>query len=501
MKLIILPTFFTITLFVEIFVINGIPILKETFPLDNTEAVLFSLSQNISGSRDFVLSLFFNALRFSLILTFITCIVFHIIIFFKTKYNNVQKTTTHLSYNKLIILANAIAIALFSYTAYTQIPIIDYLLTWKNLDAKSEHSEFYIKEYVNPDSVQIQFKEKKNLILIFLESMEYNFQDSANGGNLQKNLIPEITDYINNEQSFIPGGTQAWGMGWTMADAIAKTCGIPATFPPSISNHFKPLKKFLPGVTCLTDILSSNDYNVIVSKGANLSFSGMNDFLNTHSVSKAFGFLEYAKDERVKKDTTSFWGVKDQLHYELVKEHINYLAKLEKPWALWFFTVDTHTPFGYLDPSCIPQEPVPKERQYPHVVKCSSRQLKEFIEWAKKQGWYNKTTIAVMGDHAAMAEPEIIGFKDHNLTHYWLDFFINSSMSAEQYKRAFTSLDFFPTILESIGAEIPGRALGLGRSLYANKPTLLEKYGLDSLNNALKKKSIEYDYFFYFDKR
>ena len=72
--------------------------------------------------------------------------------------------------------------------------------------------------------------------------MEFNFQDSANGGNLSENLIPEISEYIKKEQSFIPGGTQALGMGWTMADAVVKTCGIPLTLPPSITTSFRPIK-------------------------------------------------------------------------------------------------------------------------------------------------------------------------------------------------------------------------------------------------------------------
>jgi phosphoglycerol transferase len=482
-------------LFIEIFLIKAIPVLKETFPLENTEAVLFTLSQNIEGSRDFVVTLFIGILKDSLITTAAIVSLFSIFFLIIRKLFHYTKLSK-ISYNRLILFVNLVTIVWFAYTAYTQLPIIDYYLKWQNLDAKSEHSEFYAKEYIDPDSVQIGFKEKRNLILIFLESMEYNFQDSANGGNLSENLIPEITEYIKNEQSFIPGGTQAWGMGWTMADAVAKTCGIPLTLPPSISGSFKPMKSFLPGATCLTDILIRNDYNVVVSKGANIKFSGMDDFLHTHSSPQALGLQEHRKKDYVKKE-----GVRDQLHYELVKEQISHLAKQNKPWAIWFFTVDTHTPYGYLDPECFTNQSITKEEQFPYVVKCASKQLKSFIDWAKTNDWYNQTTIAVMGDHAAMAEPEIIGFKDLNLIHYWLDFFINSAQTTETYKRLFTSLDFFPTILESIGAEISGRALGLGRSLYSSTPTLLEKYGLDSLNAALKKKSIEYDYFLYFDKK
>lgn len=435
--------------------------MKETFPLENTEAVLFTLSQNIEGSRDFVITLFIGILKNSLIITAAIVSLFFSFFLIIKKFFRYTKLSK-ISYNRLILFVNLVTIVWFAYTAYTQLPIIDYYLKWQNLDAKSEHSEFYAKEYIDPDSVQIGFKEKRNLILIFLESMEYNFQDSANGGNLSENLIPEITEYIKKEQSFIPGGTQAWGMGWTIADAVAKTCGIPLTLPPSINGSFKPIKSFLPGATCLTDILANNGYNIIFSQGSNLKFSGMNDLLKTHSTPQAFGLLEYSKDERVKKDTSSFWGIKDKIHYELTKEKINILAKNEKPWAIWLFTIDTHSPFGYLDPDCTPREVIPKEKQYPYVIKCASKQLHEFIGWAKQQEWYKNTTIAVMGDHATMAAPSSVGFRDTTITHYWLNFFINSAKTTKINKRAFTSLDFFPTILESIGAEIQGHKLGLG---------------------------------------
>lgn len=486
-----LTVILAITLLTGIFLIKIIPILKQTFPLENTDAVLFTLSQNVDGSRDFVITLFQEAFLHSFVITIVILLVFCCISRFLRLF----------SYKKSLLFTVAAVYSWFAYSAYTQLPLIEYFAALQNVSMESEHSDFYASEYVNPDSVRIHFGDKQNLVLVFLESMEYNFQDSSNGGNLSENAIPEITEYMKNGQSFIPGGTQIWGTGWTMADIVAKTCGIPLTFPPSISNQIKPIEKFLPGTTCLTDILIQNGYNVVVSQGSNLNFSGMNTFLKTHSSPLAFGLMEYAQDERVKNDTVSFWGVKDRLHYELVKEKISLLAKQEKPWAMWLFTIDTHSPYGYLDPDCTPDSPVKKEDQYPFVLRCSSKQLKQFIEWSKKQEWYENTTFAIMGDHATMTAPGSVGFKDSTINHYWLDFFLNSVKSTDKVERRFSSMDIFPTILESMGAEIPGAALGLGRSLFSSEPTLLEKYGLDSLNSALKKRSVEYDYFLYFDRK
>lgn len=498
---IISSVFFTMILGVGIFLIKMIPVLKRTFPLENADAVMFTLTQNVDGTRDFVISLILDSLEralfLSLLLTMIAASIFFVIWLLRKR--GLLKYGTRPSYGDLLVLLNVICFAVLAKSVYSDIPVADYYVTWKDSITTPEHSEFYQREYVDPDTVKIDFKKKKNLILIFLESMEYNFQDSVNGGNVSNNLIPEITEYLKNEQSFIPGGTQVTGMGWTMADVVAKTCGIPLMFPPSISNSFVPLESFLPGVTCLSDVLAENGYNIIVSQGSNMKFASMEGFLKTHNVSMCYDMMDYLRDERVQRDSTSHWGVKDMMLYELVKEHIEKISDNKEPWAMWLFTIDTHTP-GFLDPRCFADAIVNKKDVMPLAISCASRLIDSFIKWAKMQKWFDNTVIAVMGDHAMMAAPELVGFKDANITHYWLDFFINSSRNAENYKREFTSLDMFPTILESMGAEIPNGTLGLGRSLYSKGPTLLEKYGIDSLNRALGKRSVEYDYFLYFNK-
>jgi len=481
-----------------------IPVLTATFPLENTDAVMFTLTQNIDGTRDFVVSLIMGAVRNSMVISFFLLIVIAIILLVVhlCHKRSISIFESFLTFKRLIIALNVICFVILAKNIYSNIPIIDYYVKWKDSLVTPGHSDFYVKEYVNPDSVHIEFKEKKNLILIFLESMEYNFQDSANGGNHPGNLIPEITEYLMNEQSFVFGGTPVAGMGWTIADVIAKTCGIPMVLSPSIRNDVKEMKVFLPGVTCLTDILIDNDYNIVVSQGSHLKFAGMDAFLNSHSAPQAFGFAEYLKDKsRIKADVISEWGVKDSMHFELVKEHIDRISKQEKPWAAWFFTINTHTPHGIVDSACGISQDISKEEQMQAVIRCSSRQLDSFIKWAKTQEWFNSTVIAVMGDHAMMAAPEEIGFKDTDFIHYWLDFFINSTRTSANYQRRFTSLDMFPTILEAIGADIPEGKLGLGRSLYLNSPTLLEKYGLDSLNTVLGKRSVEYDYFLFSEKK
>ncbi len=484
-------------LFIETFIIKGIPVLIKTFPMDNAEAVLFSLQQNIAGAQNFTTYYISHLLDESWLLFLVeivsyTTITGSILFLFRKKIKS-----KGLFFVIGLGILNLLSLAIASYEIINHIPVKQYVSVYFEALKTPSHSKLYQTEYVFPDSTNITFKKKNNLILLFLESMEYNFQDSANGGNLSQNLIPELSKLIHQEQSFIPGGDSIYGAGWTIAEVVAKTCGIPLIYPKGTDKNIEKLSSFLPGAKCLTDVLFESGYNIEVSKGSWMTYASMSSFLKTHSNPKPHDLKEYWQDQRFVNDTATFWGVADSLHLQFVREHITRLSQQPEPWMMWAFTSDTHTPYGHLDPKCIHKTSVAEKDQYPLVIRCSDKTISNFIDWAKQQEWFSTTTIVIVGDHATMAAPEIVGFKEKNIKHYWLNIFINSLQIQQINKREFTSFDMFPTILEAIGANIQGRSLGLGRSLYAEEKTLTEKYGIDSLNKMLQRKSIEYNYFLY----
>ncbi|MPN02062.1 hypothetical protein SDC9_149275 [bioreactor metagenome] len=72
--------------------------------------------------------------------------------------------------------------------------------------------------------------------------------------------------------------------------------------------------------------------------------------------------------------------------------------------------------------------------------------------------------------------------------------FLNSSVKpSKEKKRSFSNLDMFPTLLASIGVEVPGNRLGLGTNLYSEESTLFEKYGISYVNHELSRNSIFYN--------
>ena len=55
--------------------------------------------------------------------------------------------------------------------------------------------------------------------------------------------------------------------------------------------------------------------------------------------------------------------------------------------------------------------------------------------------------------------------------------------------RMYSTLDFFPTTLSALGADIEGDRLGLGTDLFFGEETILEKYGLEKVNDELAAQS------------
>ena len=70
---------------------------------------------------------------------------------------------------------------------------------------------------------------------------------------------------------------------------------------------------------------------------------------------------------------------------------------------------------------------------------------------------------------------------------------INPAVEAENTNRIYSTMDLYPTTLAALGANIEGNKLGLGTNLFSNEETLIEKYGVEYVNNELMKISRFYN--------
>lgn len=369
---------------------------------------------------------------------------------------------------------------------------------WNKLDAGSymesqgTYSKFIDDNYVDPAKVTLNFPEKKrNLIYIFLESMETTYADKENGGAFKKNVIPELTKLAQENEDFsgenmeLNGGYAMPGTSWTMGAMFAHTSGLPLNISID-ANSMDTQDSFFPNIITMGDILESAGYSQTLVLGSNATFGGRRLYFSDHG---NYNFIDYEyalETGMIPSDYGVFWGYEDQKLFEFAKTKILELASEEEVFNVTLLTVDTHFEDGYVCQLC--QDSF-KNDQYANVMACSSRQLKEFIEWAQQQDFYENTTIVLVGDHPTM-DSDFCKNIDSSYVRKIYTTYINSFVGVEVNKeRNYTSFDLFPTTLAALGVEIEGERLGLGTNLFSSVQTLTERFGVDVEKREIKKKS------------
>lgn len=355
-------------------------------------------------------------------------------------------------------------------------------------------STFIEDNYVMPKNNNIVFEKKKNLILIFAESFETTLFSKEEGGEWDYNVMPEMYDLLNEEDSIyfasdnkIGGVNDLFATTWTTASIVANTSGLPFKIP--IDGNKYHSDDFMNGAYTLGDILKDNEYYNEVISAANMSFGGLKEYYTKHGNYNIIDGDNVKKyDKNYNKSNKSSWGMNDKYLFDIAKKRLENISKTNKPFNLNLITIDTHGNDEYLGAY--------SERKYKssneNAYATSSKLIYEFIEYVKKQPYYKDTTIVILGDHPSMHKTIYKNIDKSRRLRY--NVIINSLRTSNNTKnRTFTALDMYPTILSSIGANIENDRLSLGTNLFSNKKTLAEQYGLSKLDSEMSKRSMFYN--------
>lgn len=349
-------------------------------------------------------------------------------------------------------------------------------------------STIFEEKYVDPKDVTIEFpEEKRNLIYIFLESMETSYFSKEQGGGLDYSIIPELYDLADTNINFsnndgVGGFLTPNGTTWTVAAMTAHTSGVPLKSPPSFERNTYGKDSFLPGLNTLNDVLNKNGYYQALMVGSDASFANRDVYYENHGVDKIYDLYSARKDGIVPEDYHVWWGMEDEHLFEYAKKELPKIAGKDEPFAFTLLTVDTHFTNGYICELCENKY----DEQYENVMACSSKQVAKFLKWLKKQSFYKDTTIVITGDHLTMDSQYIERNVKKGYDQRVYNCIINSATTSDTYKnREFTSLDMFPTTLASMGCKIQGERLGLGTNLFSTKKTLVEEMGFNEFNKQL----------------
>lgn len=357
-------------------------------------------------------------------------------------------------------------------------------------------SDFIEQNYVEPTSGNVVFPEKKrNLVYIYLESVEMTFADRQSGGAFEKNVIPELTklateegECFSGDRKTLNGGYVTTGSSYTMGALVAQTSGIPIIG--SIGNAAASYAdSFYPGLKTLGDILNEQGYNQVFMCGSESTFGGRALYFKEHGNYQIFDY-EYARNNGfIPKNYRVWWGYEDKKLIEFAKTRLTELSSEDKPFNLTMLTVDTHFEDGFVCDLCSKDFDV----QYSNVMACSSRQITAFINWMKTQDFYKDTTVILVGDHPTM-DADYCQKVEGSYGRRSYVCVLNSAVEVEKpAHREYMTYDLFPTTLAAMGVKIKGGRLGLGTNLFTEMPTLTEMYGVDFLSTELGKRSAFYD--------
>lgn len=367
--------------------------------------------------------------------------------------------------------------------------------TFGCLMAQRKESDFLQKESVEITPEMLHFPERKrNLIYIFLESMESTFSSKEEGGAMELDRIPELTALAKEEVNFscdekLGGAAPSRGASWTTGAMVSQTCGYPLMIPLGGKNYKNEKNAFMPGVVAIGDVLKNEGYAQEIMVGSDLTFGGRKMYFEQHGDYFVYDY-PYAKEQgKIPKDYYEWWGFEDKKLFAFAKEEITKLANRNKPFNFTMLTVDTHHIGGYVCEDC---HHVFKNN-YDNVLSCSSKRVKEFIDWIKAQDFYEDTTIVISGDHCTMDNNYIREKYDGSVPRRVYSCIVNPAVKPVREKeRQYYSMDLYPTTLAAMGVQIDGERIGLGTNLFSDKETILEKYGNIKVQQELSKGSSFY---------
>mgnify|MGYP002551966365 FL=1 len=395
-----------------------------------------------------------------------------------------------LLYRKLLpLLSVAALVAGIGYGAYT-------LYIPEFIESQLTRSTLFEEAYVDPRSITLTFpEEKRNLVYIYLESMESTYSDKKDGGAYDHNFIPALTnlalDNINFSNSDKLGGAYpTTGTTWTMGGLFAQTSGLPLKL--SIQgNEMAYQDSFFPQLSTLGDVLNEAGYKQYFMMGSDAAFGGRKNYFTSHGDYEIDDYYWAISEGLIPEGYYQWWGYEDAKLFEYAKDKLTEISKNDEPFNFSMLTVATHFEDGYKCDEC--DEKQYGDDHYGMVIDCSSSRVSEFIDWIKEQPFYENTTIILSGDHLTM-DSDFCENIDEDYQRSTYNAILNSPiLPVHEKNRIFTTMDMFPTTLASLGAVIDGDRLGLGTNLFSDKPTLAEELGFDELNRQLSMGSRFFD--------
>lgn len=410
----------------------------------------------------------------------------------------IKKKSGPVSINGLSVISAVFLALVIGYACFVIYLIDSRLEISRFLRDYNARTEIYDEYYVMPDAGTITSKRPKNLIYIYMESMESTYASRADGGEQPEiNYIPNLTAIAAENISFsdeegLGGFISAKNTDWTMAALWATQTGAAFNFPIEGNSDFGNQEHFAKNTVTLGDILKEKGYRQEFLCGSDSTFGGRRAYFEEHGDFRIYDLYTAEEEGYLTPEEEVNWGFEDHMLYRIAKDELTRMAAEDGPFNLTMLTVDTHHFDGWICPLCEHTYP----EQLANVLVCSDKQIKDFLDWCKEQEWYDDTVIVIQGDHPRMDQALVSEASDRMVYNCFINTgYDPSGLSLKN--RQFNTMDIFPTVLAAMGFEVPDDRLGLGTNMFSGKKTLCEQLGSDYIDTEVQKYSQFYADHFY----
>ncbi|RTR05629.1 sulfatase-like hydrolase/transferase [Halomonas nitroreducens] len=321
-----------------------------------------------------------------------------------------------------------------------------------------------------------------NLLVFYLESLERTYADREGFAEAYAPLAA-----LGQRGVVFEGVRQLDNTGWTMAGMIASQCGTPL-MPAGLlhDSQFEPLERVVPGVDCLGDLLAARGYTLSYLGGASTRFAGKGRFYTDHGFDRVRGRETLAP----RLDDPSYlnsWGLYDDSLYGFVEEEVRRLEAEGGPWGLVNLSLGTHPPHGFPARACRERQGEFDGVDILYSVECSAWLVSRLVRRLEAEGLLEDTLVVIASDHLTMrvsAWDRLIAGPRANTF-----MLIGNDLPPRRIRVEASTMDVLPTVLEAMGFTLDRHRAGLGVSLFAHDPTLVEGHGLETLNARLKEET------------
>ena len=323
--------------------------------------------------------------------------------------------------------------------------------------------------YRDPGAVALRDGRLRNLVLVYAESLETAYADPNLFGRDLLAPLKEVGGHSFRAYRQAPGTT------WTIAAMVATQCGVPlSVYTSEELRGSNRQRTFLPGATCLGDVLQARGYRNVFLGGAPLSFAGKGTFLRDHGYAERYGKEEWVTAGAAGRELGG-WGLHDDALLARARDKLTELHAAGQPFNLTVLTLDTHNPAGFMSPSCRHAGAT----DFPGIVACTSSQLADFVRFARDRGYLDDTVIVIIGDHLAVGNP-VQATLQQDPDRKLVNLFVGNGLPAAK-RQELLSFDLYPSLLELAGIEVLGGRLGLGVSAWSDLPASEVPQGLETL--------------------